>query len=141
MTSRGICQNVGVSSRKGEHCPFWTKNVVHKNNVCHTKASNGSKGHADSSRSGQTDHLHSSSAAAHAHAHAAAAAAAASHSMLTAAEAAHPTLAAQLRKKVRTSSLEGSDMSGSDHSSTDHAPGQVGQTHFWGEYTIGGTTV
>ena len=47
------------------------------------------------------------------------------HASLTAAEAAHPTLAAQLRKKVRTSSLEGSDMSGSDHSSTDHAPGQV----------------
>ena len=25
--SRGICQSVGVSSRKGEHFPFWTKMV------------------------------------------------------------------------------------------------------------------
>ena len=25
--SRGICQSVGVSSRKGEHFPFWTKIV------------------------------------------------------------------------------------------------------------------
>ena len=27
MTSRGICQSVGVSSRKGEHFPFWAKKV------------------------------------------------------------------------------------------------------------------
>ena len=27
MTSRGICQSVGMSLRKGEHFPFWTKTV------------------------------------------------------------------------------------------------------------------
>ena len=27
VTPRGICQSVGVSSRKGEHFPFWTKMV------------------------------------------------------------------------------------------------------------------
>ena len=27
MTSRGICQSVGMSSRKGEHFPFWAKKV------------------------------------------------------------------------------------------------------------------
>ena len=27
MTSRGICQSVGMSSRKGEHFLFWTKMV------------------------------------------------------------------------------------------------------------------
>ena len=28
VTSRGICQGVGMSSRKGEHFPFWTKKPV-----------------------------------------------------------------------------------------------------------------
>ena len=27
VKSRGICQSVGVSSREGEHFPFWTKMV------------------------------------------------------------------------------------------------------------------
>ena len=35
MTSRGICQSVGVSSRKGEHFPFLNKNGGHKNKACH----------------------------------------------------------------------------------------------------------
>ena len=35
MTSRGICQSVGVSLRQGEHFPFLDKNGAHKN-----KASN-----------------------------------------------------------------------------------------------------
>ena len=34
MTSHGICQSVGVSSRKGEHFPFLNKNGAHKNKVC-----------------------------------------------------------------------------------------------------------
>ena len=36
MTSRGICQSVGVSSRKGEHFPFSNKNGAHKNKACTT---------------------------------------------------------------------------------------------------------
>ena len=34
MTSRGIRQSVGVSSRKGEHFPFLHKNGAHKNKAC-----------------------------------------------------------------------------------------------------------
>ena len=34
MTSRGICQNVGMSLRKGEHFPFLDKNGAHKNKAC-----------------------------------------------------------------------------------------------------------
>ena len=37
MTSHGICQIMGVSSRKGELFPFLDKNGAHKNNAC-TKA-------------------------------------------------------------------------------------------------------
>ena len=41
MTSRGICQSVGVSYRKGEHFPFLNKNGAHKNKawavVLHSK--------------------------------------------------------------------------------------------------------
>ena len=31
VTSSGICRGVGVSSRKGDNFPFWTKNIAHKN--------------------------------------------------------------------------------------------------------------
>ena len=33
VTSRSICQSVGVSSRKGEHLPFWTKMVRTKKSL------------------------------------------------------------------------------------------------------------
>ena len=35
VASRGICQSVGVSSRKGEHCPLWAKEGAHKNKACY----------------------------------------------------------------------------------------------------------
>ena len=30
VTSHGICRGVGMSSRKGEHFPFWKKNGAHQ---------------------------------------------------------------------------------------------------------------
>ena len=37
VTSGGICWNVGVNLRKGEHLLFWTKISVHKNKACGTR--------------------------------------------------------------------------------------------------------
>ena len=46
MTSRGICQSVGVSLRKGEHFTFWTKNGAHKNKACFRSVLAGASGYA-----------------------------------------------------------------------------------------------